>query len=629
MMDNGRERVQNFHCQASLILSDLSSRRVESCQTSLSPLHSPPHPPSNIPNSSTNIPNSPTNIPTTTMPPPTTTRPPSPPCTPTGTIPPHPPFPDYPPSSPPSPAPPKPTTKPKKPPTITPKRLTRFFTPRSRHLDDITNTTSTAPDAARAPKRRRLSIDTSVSGPPSSPLQHAAPPRLFPDADADAASPVFPAPIRRLAASGPTRRILERSFGGHAAHARVPPGADHAADWRWAATRLVSHPRDRFTFPADALPYVAASCHTNPLVALADEAGTIRIVDSARSAAFSTTHVSFRPHRNAIFDLDFSADDALLASASGDMSARITDMRTQRTLAVLAAHSASVKQVRFRPGASPNELSTSARDGTVRIWDLRCGGATVQRLRAAIGEGTDAPAPPRRAPIHRLPAGLAARARPGAPPVSVTAMLHLPHGRAHQLLTSSEAGAGIQVWDLRRVGGGTNAGAGGSGATAPAAQLAAPRAHARTRPFGVSALVGSEDGARVWAVCRDGVVWGWGTGAATPGGAGAGPLYGLAHAGLRVGSFYVKAAVRGELLAVGNSEGAPVVFGTGGKSEGTALRGAHGREVTSVAWTPGGELVAVGDDCAASCWREDGARAEELREGGGGERWGWGCADEM
>jgi hypothetical protein len=63
-------------------------------------------------------------------------------------------------------------------------------------------------------------------------------------------------------------------------------------------------------------------------------------------------------------------------------------------------------------------------------------------------------------------------------------------------------------------------------------------------------------------------------------------------------------------------------------TNGTPLIRGHDREVGSLAWTAGGELVTVGDDYIVRCWRE-GEDARDLRTGGEGEgkRWGCGWAD--
>lgn len=76
-------------------------------------------------------------------------------------------------------------------------------------------------------------------------------------------------------------------------------------------------------------------------------------------------------------DLSFSSDDLMLATASGDQTGHIFDVRTQQSTYVMggsAGHQSSVKQVRFQPG-NDNVIATSSRDGTVRLWDLRCSGS--------------------------------------------------------------------------------------------------------------------------------------------------------------------------------------------------------------------------------------------------------------
>lgn len=177
------------------------------------------------------------------------------------------------------------------------------------------------------------------------------------------------------------------------------------------------------------------------------------------------------------------------------------------------------------------------------------------------------------------------------------------------------------------------------------------------------------DSSRLYAVCKDSTVYAYSTNhlilgqaqefnAATPhhwaqrGGESLGPLYGFRHANFRTATFYVRAAVRkassqhSEILAVGSSEGCPVLFPTDERmlrrtstpkkkdgipmyDSGTPLVRGHAREVTGLAWTVEGELVTVGDDYLSRCWREDGDVAGELRVGGEGEgrRWRCGWAD--
>ena len=180
----------------------------------------------------------------------------------------------------------------------------------------------------------------------------------------------------------------------------------------------------------------------------------------------------------------------------------------------------------------------------------------------------------------------------------------------------------------------------------------------------------SNDGARVYSVCKDSTVYVYSTNHVALGQnrdssqrwirtaqdqekGGLGPLYGLRHDCLDVKSFYIRASVRktvddhGELLAVGSSSKNPCVFPTderqirlaGGESGvplqslatrvhdqrqifrcGTSLRNGHDAEVTSLAWSFGGGLVSLADDLKARLWRdgsaEDGMASRLRRDKG-------------
>ena len=160
---------------------------------------------------------------------------------------------------------------------------------------------------------------------------------------------------------------------------------------------------------------------------------------------------------------------------------------------------------------------------------------------------------------------------------------------------------------------------------------------------------------------------------------GLGPLYGLRHPSFHATSFYVKSALRPavddktELLAVGSSDGCAILFptderyfqrpslhrsndtsspvsfstprnplsrtdsGTGLAARlndtipiyqhGSALvRGHDQREVSALTWTVNGDLISLGDDSTARCWREGReGEARNLRVGGEGEGKRWGC----
>ena len=67
----------------------------------------------------------------------------------------------------------------------------------------------------------------------------------------------------------------------------------------------------------------------------------------------------------------FSPDGTLLATASRDGTARIWDLATGTTRAVLQGHTDWLTGVAFSPDGTL--LATASRDGTARIWDLATG----------------------------------------------------------------------------------------------------------------------------------------------------------------------------------------------------------------------------------------------------------------
>lgn len=635
------------------------------------------------------------------------------------------------------------SVKPKKPPTVTPKRFNKFFTPRpslstragrqskaGRQLRDITKNGANrrrysgrpqcdpfeidenVPASSRAIKRRKVFVDLAGSPPQSSPLKYIQPASPMPIPVDATSSPTqvdhdallemldpfqpLPKPIRRLRQQGPSQRILQRSFGGYDALSRGYRGFDHCTDWHVETANFVSTPGDIHAYHGTALPFCTTGCNTNSLVAIGDEEGSIRLIDSSSDSDFTKAHVLLRPHRNAVMDIAFSPDDFQLATASGDQTARIIDMHTQQTLCILSGHQSSVKQVRFQPH-DENMITTSSRDGSVMVWDLRCAAkGSVQNLRTAFARAAtaqDEAEPAVRYAKETVRVGAAHRSakqlNSDDTPVSITTIQHLPNGREHLLLTATELNASVKMWDLRNISR-TN--------PVPLSSTPLPESHARTRNFGINALLLSADGARIYTVCRDATVYVYSANHLMLGSApdfspstarrrmpkdsktALGPLYAFKHPQFRAGSFYVKAAVRqargdrSEVIAVGSSESCSVFFPTDERhlqrperrpepeddepedemvlptaprrlsqmstapadessfpiyEQGTALIRGHGKEVTSLTWSHDGDLITIGDDYRARCWRENAGKARELRRGGegGGQRWGFGWAD--
>ncbi|KAK3325668.1 WD40-repeat-containing domain protein [Apodospora peruviana] len=439
------------------------------------------------------------------------------------------------------------------------------------------------------------------------------------DEDEDNKLPTEPIEYTRpvpLARRGLGAQLAQRMTGSLSrANDRALPCP--VSDWRTETANFYSTPGDVHECSSHegatkSIPFCASGCNKNSLVAVGDEEGYVRLLDSSKE--FSKIHLSFQAHGNAIIDLAFSEDDYLLATASGDQTGRVIDMMTQTPISILGHHTASLKQVRFQPGrGSSAVLATSGRDGSVQIWDLRCRGGPVQevaiRSEAGLHHRLQKPINPGcvvnsiydahvRTPRYTK-SQQALRSNPGdvarigevpgrIGEVSVTALQFLPPGREHLLLTACEADASIKLWDIRAIHTSRH-----HKTSTPISFTAPPASHVAWRPFGISSMTLGGDGSRLYALCKDNTVYAYSTahlvlGHATeltpalPGAdpprrrhhnhgsahEGLGPLYGFRHSMFHATSFYIKAAVRpmgegrSEMLAVGSSDGCAVLFPT-------------------------------------------------------------------
>lgn len=270
--------------------------------------------------------------------------------------------------------------------------------------------------------------------------------------------------------------------------------------------------------------------------------------------------------------------------------------------------------------------------------------------------------------------------------VSVTALAFLPPGREHLLLTGSEANASVKIWDLRTTHSHRRFRATPLSSTRQPESHNSHRHFGLTSMAlsgdGVRLYTVCRDNT-VYAYSTSHLILGHAPELSLaaprprrPGGVekeGLGPMYGFRHPQFHATTFYVKSALRAaagdksELLAVGSSDGCAVLFPTDerylgkgrmasafqsrlrsldrptlGRTDsgtslftrlndtipiyqhGTPLVRGHSREVTDMTWAYGGELVTVGDDLTARCWRE-GPDARDLRVGGETEGRRWGC----
>lgn len=123
-----------------------------------------------------------------------------------------------------------------------------------------------------------------------------------------------------------------------------------------------------------------------------------------------------------------------------------------------------------------------------------------------------------------------------------------------------------------------------------------------------------------------------------------GPIGTFSHPRLKCDTFWIKLAIKNDLIATGSSDASVILLPSSPDhwshpvtqsdtpsertSRGVVLRGGHSREVTDVAFTWGdGGVCSIGDDTVVRVWRERDV-GENLEEGKERERemgcgWGW------
>ncbi|KAI0015512.1 WD40-repeat-containing domain protein [Xylariomycetidae sp. FL0641] len=445
--------------------------------------------------------------------------------------------------------------------------------------------------------------------------------------------------LRPLPRRGLAGQILYQRLGGlpQAGHSHLP---HPAADWRMETADFCSnqdnmHPCYVHCNSARVgdfcIPFCTTACHTTNLTAVGDEEGCVRFLDSSPGANIQEPVTVIKPHNNALIDLDFSNDDRLLATASGDQTGIVLDVMSSQPIACFKTHTASLKQIRFQPGnANHSVLATSARDGTIQIWDLRCSRSSVQ---AMAGPGPRANGLEFRRPTttregyavntfiyaHRTPRSAQLRPAsstnaPSAVPsaadrpagrasdASVTALQFMPSGQENLLLSACDSDAAIKLWDIRCTRSTRRQ-------AVPLSTTAVPDLHSSWRHFGITSLALNSDGSRLYAACKDHTIYAYSTAHLIMGsapelavndgnppcrprfnttGQGMGPLYGFRNHSLFLSSFYIKCAVRpardgqNELLAVGSSDNCAILFPTSERYFPSVLN----KPQDPVSWTP-------------------------------------------
>jgi eukaryotic-like serine/threonine-protein kinase len=91
----------------------------------------------------------------------------------------------------------------------------------------------------------------------------------------------------------------------------------------------------------------------------------------------------FQPHRDEIYDFDFSPDNTMLATAGGDNTSKLFDLRAGEVVMTLRGQLLALFSVSFSPDG--RRLATGTGGDEILIWDLKTG----RDVLAVKGRGSD------------------------------------------------------------------------------------------------------------------------------------------------------------------------------------------------------------------------------------------------
>jgi len=171
---------------------------------------------------------------------------------------------------------------------------------------------------------------------------------------------------------GPVVGVAVHPQGTHVATA----GADGTAAL-WPVSRLLAGGEQDTAAPAvtfaghEAEVVDVAFSADGALLATASRDQTARVWDTATGDLLLT----LSGHEDSVRDVLFTADGNFLVTGSSDMRARIWDLSTGDAVAVMAGHTDRVFDVTL--SSDEQLLATASRDGTVKLWNLAWGGDAV------------------------------------------------------------------------------------------------------------------------------------------------------------------------------------------------------------------------------------------------------------
>ncbi|CAG8491083.1 5555_t:CDS:2 [Ambispora leptoticha] len=179
---------------------------------------------------------------------------------------------------------------------------------------------------------------------------------------------------------GPFDVLMRRELWGTANSDSVLANNSWRASTRFMIKDFVSTDNDVYHFygqDRQIAPFACSFSHgigniDGRFLAVADEEGVISLMDTRfdNRIEMARPRIQFQAHENAVFEVQWNYDDTSLITASGDQSARLWDVETQKCKSVFEGHTCSIKAIAYNP-KTPEIWATASRDGHIHIWDER------------------------------------------------------------------------------------------------------------------------------------------------------------------------------------------------------------------------------------------------------------------
>ncbi|EMR10368.1 hypothetical protein PNEG_01620 [Pneumocystis murina B123] len=370
-----------------------------------------------------------------------------------------------------------------------------------------------------------------------------------------------------------------------------------------------SRPFDRFLIENEDtldVPFAVSFSNNHPILGVSDESGFIHFIDTVKKEKQIDEFLKVKCHDNAIFDISWSYDDKLLASSSGDQTARVLDISNQKFVAILSkCTSSTLKQVSFQKD-DPNILATCSRNGKILIWDLRSHGVESSAQMPVVSILN----------AHGKIKHHSRRSKLMPMSNSITSIQWLH--RKNLLASACDANSFINIWDIRFY----------SQKfiklyeSKPAVSIKNKRDH------GITSLAMPSFGSTFYGLSRDNYIYAYSSTHPEE------PIGSFTHPQLMVKSFFVKISCSkdGQFLGCGSSNSQVIIADTASMTEnkniGVALISGCEKEITGISWSYDDCIASISDDTSCRIWRQgQNNEAEDIRSWNEGKRWEWGWVE--